>query len=323
MAEIIVEPTCLAFNLAFIDHSFANEKEELAIFGEFIKNLLVLTEELKKRNVKIGLSRELYDIYKNSVPVNVYYQPRSLGRLSNEFFARRLPEVFRIIHEYGAHQMTITLSEAEIDKGSKLFDEEAYHHLLDLMGVILMGKIPPVALSSDRKTIFSSHTVTIMSDSIQRCVTVVRDVEKVTASDEYSNFIFLRDLEKRSGVITEVSCRGTGTHSSMWGNKINNITDVPKAERALLQKLIETGSVLSITFLAFDNNCTAVDEPMIVINDIEEMESCDMMKCKIIGKGKKQNSQDIKIEVVKGHGDKFCRLFKKVITISKLNNIGA
>jgi hypothetical protein len=103
----------------------------------------------------------------------------------------------------------------------------------------------------------------------------------------------------------------------MWGHSIDNINDVQREERMLIEKLLETGLVKSVRFLSFNKRYPTASIPFIQIDEIQEMDTSDILVCTLRGKGRKQNGQIIHIEVNKGLGNMLNFAFKTKISIEK------
>lgn len=320
MIPLIVEPTCISYNAA----NKGNHIDDLSQLKTFLRELLSLFSELKRNNIKIALTRELFEIYNDSVPYAVY-SDSSLSNISREIFGKQLRQNSRFVHNYGEHTLEVVIDDAYINTNNPVINDDVYHHLLDLAGLMFLSMLPKCILKSTKDSIFIGNEANFKEskgDSIS--VSISGKITEIVVKPEMIMWNFVDSLIDNQGQINieSVRCSGTGTHSSMWGRRIETINDVPDFERNLLKKMIQTEYVKSITFLAFEKNWSSVETPMIVVNNISTTENSDIMLCTIRGKGSKQHCQDIRIELIKG-GNSLASLCDNVISSEKLDALSS
>jgi len=318
----MVEPTCISYNAASHDPSKGIARDDLNQFKIFLRDLLKLFSDLKSNDIKIALTSELYDIYNGSVPYSVY-SDSSLSRISRELFGKQLSQNSRFVHSYGDHKLAISMDGA--NASNPVINEEVYHHWLDLMGLMFLSLLPKCILKSKKDTVFNGTEVKFNECKGESIIVSVSDrIIEIVAKPEILmwNFVYSEIYNFSHIFIKDVPCSGTGTHSSMWGHSIETLNDVPDFERNLLKKLIQTGYVKSITFLAFEKKWSSIETPIIVVNNITSTKNSDIMLCTLRGKGFKQHCQDIRIELIKG-GNLLALLCDNVINIEKLDTLSA
>lgn len=322
MIPILIEPTCLAFKLAVSNKDFSDSNNELLEFKNFIKELQDLFKGLEENRLKIAITKELRDIYLSSIPISVYDAKHPIHKLAIEVYTSKLMNSVKVVHKFGAHSLEIDFDNASVIKNNEIYNSDTYLHWRDMSGLIFENKLTAAILKSKRQTIYRGNTAFIcnLSRSLKREVFIYDKLLDLKNSREIklqrlSNYI-------RSVIpLDNIPCSGTGTHSSMWNKSIREINDVPNFERELLKKLMDTGIVKSIKFLAFEKKLDSVESPLIVVNRVEEKSNTVLLMCTLRGQGVKQHCQDIVIEVVKDFAYELVSALDYEISIDKLDNL--
>lgn len=318
---VIVEPTRLSFNLATYNTNFSSaDRDELKEFASFIKELKLLFKELKDNRIGIAATKELYELYKTTIPTVVYEQPsHPVYKLAIEFIGRELKHSLRIVHKYGDHQIEADFESLSVSKNNELYDSEIYFHWRDMVNLVFVNRLLPWCLKSPRASIFpysSGHLKDQKGNSVEIFISEL--IQDVTDSMEFK-LLQLASLLVNDA--KEITCRGTGTHSSMWGHPISCLADVPRFERELLSKFIQIGLVRNILFLSFDERYPVVAEPTLVVKSLERKGGADILSCLLRGRGSKNNAQNVNIEVSTGYGELVAKAFENEINIGKLDNL--
>lgn len=324
MYPVIIEPSILSFTLAYNDTQFTDDDEEFNYFRVFMQRLIKILEDIESKGLKIAVTKEIFQFYQASVPIIVHQQNISnkklavTAKMSRDLLLKKLPRLIKVVHEFGNHTHEVEFEKATIDLKNKLLKSDEYHHWKDLLGINFDNNYLDWCLKSQFNTIFPNDYFEINNvDKIVR-IQVSENIDNISETEKYNFYQLVNNCEfpHEKQVIP---CRGTGTHSSMWGDSIRSINDVPAFERSLLSGLISTNFIESITFLDFDTFYSVVSEPYIEIKNIEEKDSSDILECTLRGRGRKQNGQNINISVKKGKGIYFTHYFGKLITINKIN----
>jgi hypothetical protein len=317
MIPILIEPTCLCFDLANNNQEL-DKANELIKFKSFIIQLQTLFSELDNNKMKIAITKELLEIYANSIPISVYKTDNPLYRLVIETYTHKLGSALQIIHKFGDHNLEIAFEDEYVDKSNQIYESDTYLHWLDMCGLVFLKKVPTSVLKSDIATIFKGKSAYINDKNGNREELFIFDeLNKVASSRDiklYRLSRFIRSLAPPCNI----QCSGTGTHSSMWGKSIRNVNDIPSFERELIKKLISTGMVKSIKFLTFNKKYGSVETPIIIVNSIEEMDTSLLLYCTLRGQGIKQHGQDILLETIKEGTMDLLFVFDNIISIDNI-----
>ncbi|TDL76105.1 hypothetical protein [Peribacillus frigoritolerans] len=320
MIPVLIEPSNFIYK---INNSFSlsNSKVDIEEFSKFVLEVKSLLDLLDKYNYKIATTQELSAKFIESVPIPVYQtNAHPIYKLARQVVFSKLSRLLKIVHEYGDHELNYDFDFCSIDTTLKIHNHESYLHWKDLLGLIILNKLPPVVLKSNNITIFN-NTFFNLKDNLQITpVDVVNNLTQLSLHKEISTILLCDSINKiRSN--GNIQCSGTGTHSSMWGYTIRNINDIPPFERTLFTKLVETGLINRIKFLDFNNQYPSAAKPYIEIKEIKCMENSDQIIGVLRGKGTKQNGQRIILEVNPGIGAVINRSFNSEITLENLEFI--
>lgn len=292
-------------------------------FIKFTKDLGELFNELEKRKLKIAITEELYNLYSCCIPTQIYSASNGMMKNAVNLFSIRFMNLIKVVHKFGDHYNSVDIDPNETEN-KILLSTDIYLNWLDMCGLIIKGLLlPDILRANNQISIFKMDYAHFFNDD-NECVQVnIHDCLENIYNTRTFKAIRLRGIINKSvnHNINDIPCKGTGDHSSIWGKSIRKLKDVPAFERRLLTSLIETGIVKSIQFLGFENNFDSVENPVILINSIDEMTNCDVLMCTLRGKGKKQNAQDIRVETIKGTGKYIIDFFDGEITIQGLKFI--
>ncbi|MFC3040703.1 hypothetical protein ACFOGI_10630 [Virgibacillus xinjiangensis] len=319
---ILVEPTCFCFSP--YDDKKINEDENKEEFKAFVNNLTKMIDSIEKENYKIAVSKDLFSLYFESVPISIYQQHtihdqayKSLVKLAKDYFIRKLPKMMKTIHKFGDNSFEVSIDTKTINEDLNLHNTELYLNWIDMVGLEFKGQFFSSCLKSTYNTILNQKTFRIINDANQKEeIDVINEVSKFKNSPVIKLKLLKSKLVKPS---FPVPCSGTGDHGSMWGPSIRSINDIPKMERDLLIRLIDTGLIKSITLLDFDNSYPAVNSAEIILKRMQQMDQDDVLYCILRGKGTKQHAQNIKLQVKKGTGQLIYDWFYPSISMSKLD----
>lgn len=321
MIPTLIEPSRLSFDMLKPSLHITSQSDEIKLFRDFVQELNVFFEELKKNKIGIAVTKELSDLYKASIPANVYEGTHSIFRLAREVYMQKFSKLAVVVHAFGDHSQNIEFDETYIDSTLNLHNTDTYLLWMDMSFLAFHQRLIPIVIKSQKHSIFNKDFF-VLNDENQKFLLKIDVLENVEGLLETEHFLMLQLSNIFSSFnkdIKDIPCKGTGTHSSMWGQSISRLEDVPKDERNLLTRLLETGVVKSILFLSFEKKYQASPEPLIEIEVVEEMEKSDILICTLKGRGRKQNGQTIKIEMEKGTGQLLSSAFSKQISIEKIN----
>lgn len=323
MIPTLIEPSRLSFDIVKPSLHITTQSDEIKLFRDFVQELNVFFEDLKKNEIGIAVTKELSDLYKASIPANVYEGTHSIYRLAREVYIQKFSKLAVVVHAFGDHSQNIEFDEKYIDIALNLHNTETYFHWMDMSFLAYHHKLIPFVIKSQKLSIFNKDFF-VLNDENKKFllkINVLENIEKFLETEHFRMLQLTKVFSSFNKDITEIPCKGTGTHSSMWGQSISRIDDVPREERYLLTRLLETGAVKSILFLSFEKKYQPSPEPLIEIEVIEKMENSDILICTLKGQGRKQNAQTIKIEMEKGTGELLSLAFNKQISIDKMDII--
>lgn len=316
---ILIDPACLSHTL-YYQGDPKNELAYLKSFKGFSINLSNLLSLLRDNGYKIAMTKELFSLYCSHVPLRAH-ENDSLRKLTRELIFNKFEKTIKIVHTYGQHPLILDFDN-NLLHSTLNHNDEVYEHWKDLSGLVYYDKLIPISLKSVENSIFTEDYIILNDDSKNINFKVylhnnIVDIKK-------SGYVQLSKIHinRLSGSdIATIPCKGTGTHSSIWGKSIRSLSDVPKTERKLLKSIMETGLVRSISFLSFEDRLPAVSDPFIVIKNVEEKDTSDILECILRGKGEKQNAQTIHIEVTKGYGNHIINIFNGEITTDNIDQL--
>jgi len=319
---VLVEPT----NFCFCPDNNTDciENEDKVAFKFFVKKFITVIDELERNNLKVAISKELLDIYRYSAPISVYEKKRITDQkyratvnLARDYLIRKLPKIIANVHEFGNHAFEIDVREDTINSTLDIHNTDLYTHWFDMVGLAFEKDIFSACLKSEVNSILCNDNFIIANQHYQeKQINVIEDIMHFKRTKTFQLKTLKTKISPQKNI--NIPCSGTGDHGSMWGPSINSIDDIPKRERTLLKKLINTGLVQSITLLDFNDSYNAIDTPEIIIKRYEEMQDSDLLYCVLRGKGVKQNAQNIKIQILSGNGKLLYEWFNQNITLNKL-----
>jgi len=321
MISILIEPTCLDFKLAVNNMNFIDLGEEIIEFKSFTKELQELFKNLEENRMRIAVTKELLDIYLCSVPISVYNAQHPLHRLAIEVYTNKLKRLVKVVHKFGDHALEVSFDDSGLMQDNQIYSSDAYLHWNDMSGLIFKNKLPAIILKANRLTIFRENTIFICETGGNRIEVILHNKLSELSNSREIRLYRLAQYVQTAEPSMNIPCCGTGTHSSMWGNSIREINDIPHFERELIKKLMDTGLIKSIKFLAFDKKLDSVGSPLIVVNRIEEKTNAVLLMCTLRGQGVKQHCQEIVIEVEKDFAIELVMALDHKISIDKLDSL--
>jgi hypothetical protein len=312
MMLVYLEPSLLSFDPFRIVKDYTlKPSDELQDFKTFLSNLDFVLDEMEKLGYKISVSREFWNSIMECIPVSVYGSDTRYA-LARELYIIKIPRFIKKVHNFGDHNI-----EGEFEGNgfaySNLLENNIYQFWLDLLLANNKKQFPQSILKSKLLNVFTTDKITVVGNAKRYTYSLHDTIEQLCDCQEIGKFE-LKEIIKNAPEMDNVECHGTGTHSSMWGLKINNVGCIPLFERELFLKLLATKLISRIVFLNFDNQTGVVASPSIKILEIIENESSDNLHAIIFGRGLKQNSQTISIQVRKGMAKRLARASGNNIT---------
>jgi len=321
LIPVLIEPSNLCFDLAYSNTKFLNQADEINEFKAFVREVSAMFDKLIEFKLAIAVTKELREIFAHSVPISIYGGNTPLEKLAIEVLSKKLKLNSKVVHKYGDHGIEIDFEEISVDKTLPIYNTDTYLHWRDMAALVVINRLPNCTLKSRRLTIFKSKYALLKGNKgISENLCIADSLEYLSDSDEVNMFRFILGLLTNDNVHV-VPCAGTGTHSSMWGNSIECITDIPTLERELIKKLINTGCVKSLTFLSFEKTLPAVGSPILEIDKVVEKDKSTQLLCTLRGKGVKKHCQDVSIEIGNEYASSFKSYFGKAISLDKLDKL--
>lgn len=318
MIPVALEPTCLSYDLAR-DGAAQNIDFETD-FPSFMRRVQTLLSNLDSLDIGILVSSAVREQLAEYVPTKAYGNT-SLARIASELFHSRIYKLAKVQALLaGDHPVQFdTLS--VVDNG--VMNHSFYTSWFDMMKLHRNMMLIPWIMKSVEKSIFvADETKLVDSSNWEKPIRLAQDPTIIPSSAEY----MVWSLAMRGQTIADIDqipCRGTGTHSSMWGRAIRTLNDVPRFERELLQQLLATGWIMSLKFLSFDNPYPPAVEPTLEIVEINEGDVSDSLICTLKGRGSRQNGQIVRMDVVKGIAQSLKGAFCSEITLARLQQLSA
>lgn len=301
MIPIAIEPTRLAYGLSCsMKGCSATSGEELI---NFVRGGMALYEELKRLDLGVAMTPDLMQECDRQFPYQAVaseeYSSAVRAVMSQAMRAFQLKrERWRVVHEYGQHEKEVTIAAGVSDSMGMLANDELYLHWQDMLGLILMGNLPPFILNGADATVFCADQCTIQTTSSPK-----EDVTVHVSPDlgsECSNrglaLWRLAHLIRNEGQSAQerVPCSGTGTHSSMWKRSVRSLGDVPEPERVLLEDIAALGIVKEYRLLDYDSPDSPTKSPEIKSLQVKNEY---VLMGRLHGAGKNQNAQEIEIHL--------------------------
>lgn len=319
MVELLVEPSVLSFDLVKnADFNELEENNEIDKFKFFTKQLIKMFDEFKENDVYISVTKDIVGFYQSSIPVIAYEGSHPIMKLAVELFSKKIWEVCKVIQRTD-HDMDVVFEDEGICD-IELNSSEVYQQWIKVVSLVFSNRLPPWVFKSNVRTIFSSNIINISMGAMKEVELFSScDLKEIVSSKEVQRIVLASKMIFSS--VENIICKGTGTHSSMWNNKIRNLLDVPTFERELFERLINTRLIKEITFLSFEKNYQSVSSPKLIINNVSSHDKSDIMYCTLRGQGKKQHAQEVKITLTKGAGNLFRNVCEKEITIENVASL--
>lgn len=314
--SFFLEPSVLSFDPIRVVYSGKpGVVDEFDIFKKFIANLEEVLHKMQSKKARILVSKEYWISINQKIPIGIYNSD-SRYSIAKELYTVRLHRFVKRIHSFGDHNREATYPSGSFVEES-LRDDETYLYFLDLL-LANVTDYPRTILTTPIVRIFLSNDVTL-ADGLR--YEIHNKIDSLVECPEFAQYELKTNTKDIELSQSEIPCHGTGTHDSMWGIKIEALSDVPSAERKLLSNLLKLKIVTKITFLDFDKKSTATDSPYIKILQVEEGTESDNMHCILYGKGEKQNCQKVSIQVKKGFGAKIAKASGDSLTTSFIERL--
>lgn len=303
MIPLLIEPSNFSFNLNFNLESFNSAEEEKIAFSDFIKRLNFLFDLLEKNNLKIALNREIQG-YIFNIPGNIYLpENKPFLKIANELFFKKISKLSKIM-DNDIDGKVYSFSESTIDITTGLHNTEEYLCWGNMITLILKNVVFPAFIKGDRQSIFLYDSCKVFSD----------DKELSINTFEYNSPLLLAELviyqlfNNNDKSHIEFDCSGTGTHDSMWGNKVRNPNDLPLDVRELLYFISKTGILKEVKLLEFYNKSKAYNPPIL---EFKSIDAPNVLECILKSNGTKQNTQRLMLILNKDYAQYFYEIFKE------------
>lgn len=305
MKYILIDPTCLSFTL----NTNISGADELVQFNTFYKQLDQMLDDIKKANLKIGMSKKLYHLYLSLMPISVE-KKHPIYKLAREAIQNKFKNLIKITPNF---DISIEIDMSTVKHPNNITSLEVYQQwAVDHLSLISIKYLPSWCLTNVNYSISKyDYFYIIEPDKSKTIVYLANNIHQIKDSLEYSIY----SLRKFSNNSLSTKINGVINNQN-----IKQMDDILDSQRSLFEKLVQTQLISSIQFIDyFYQNTSNCSTPHLIIKDIVSDGMSDYLNCCLVSNEVTMNGQSIEVQLAQGAGSKLAGLFNNEINSSNLD----